>query len=152
MQLESPRSSRPLNAAWLGGVCAGLADHLGWSVQVLRILFVVLASTRLVGVGLYLLLWLVMPRAHGHRAAPGIEAASRTGRRSSVPAAFRPVEWGVLGALALLGLPPGAQVDLVEAVLATGTPTVLVIVSGRPYAVGAFAPRCAAIVQAFMPG
>lgn len=69
----------------------------------LRILFVVLASTRLVGVGLYLLLWLVMPRAHGHRAAPGIEAASRTGRRSSVPAAFRPVEWGVLGALALLG-------------------------------------------------
>ncbi|MGB4271127.1 MAG: glycoside hydrolase family 3 N-terminal domain-containing protein, partial [Propionicimonas sp.] len=47
---------------------------------------------------------------------------------------------------------PGAQVDLVEAVLATGTPTVLVVVSGRPYAVGAFAQRCAAIVQAFMPG
>ncbi|WP_045746147.1 beta-glucosidase family protein [Actinoplanes rectilineatus] len=47
---------------------------------------------------------------------------------------------------------PGAQADLVEAVLATGTPTVLVVVSGRPYALGAFADRCAAIVQAFMPG
>ncbi|GAB3233186.1 glycoside hydrolase family 3 N-terminal domain-containing protein [Glycomyces halotolerans] len=47
---------------------------------------------------------------------------------------------------------PGAQVDLVEAVLATGTPTVLVVVSGRPYALGAFADRAAAIVQAFLPG
>ena len=47
---------------------------------------------------------------------------------------------------------PGLQQELVEAVLATGTPTVLVVVSGRPYALGAFADRCAAVVQAFMPG
>ncbi|MCG6568103.1 glycosyl hydrolase [Tessaracoccus sp. ZS01] len=47
---------------------------------------------------------------------------------------------------------PGAQADLVEAVLATGTPTVLLVVSGRPYSLGAFADRVAAIVQAFMPG
>jgi beta-xylosidase len=47
---------------------------------------------------------------------------------------------------------PGVQAQLVEAVLATGTPTVLVVVSGRPYALGAFADRAAAIVQAFMPG
>ena len=47
---------------------------------------------------------------------------------------------------------PGIQEELVERVLATGTPTVLVVVSGRPYALGAFADRCAAIVQAFMPG
>ncbi len=47
---------------------------------------------------------------------------------------------------------PGVQAELVEAVLATGTPTVLVVISGRPYALGAFAHRCAAIVQAFMPG
>lgn len=47
---------------------------------------------------------------------------------------------------------PGVQAELVEAVLQTGTPTVLVVVSGRPYALGAFADRCAAVVQAFMPG
>ena len=47
---------------------------------------------------------------------------------------------------------PGIQEELVEAILATGTPTILVVVSGRPYALGAFAARCAAIVQAFMPG
>lgn len=47
---------------------------------------------------------------------------------------------------------PGLQADLVEAVLETGTPTVLLVVSGRPYSLGAFADRAAAIVQAFMPG
>lgn len=47
---------------------------------------------------------------------------------------------------------PGLQSDLVEAVLATDTPTVLLVVSGRPYSLGAFADRTAAIVQAFMPG
>ncbi|MGF6822807.1 beta-xylosidase [Microbacterium sp. ZKA21] len=47
---------------------------------------------------------------------------------------------------------PGEQHDLVEAVLATGTPTVIVVLSGRPYALGAFADRAAAIVQTFFPG
>ncbi|MDO5662704.1 MAG: glycoside hydrolase family 3 N-terminal domain-containing protein [Brachybacterium sp.] len=47
---------------------------------------------------------------------------------------------------------PGAQGELVEQILATGTPVVLVLITGRPYAIGAYAERCAAIVQAFMPG
>ncbi|WP_199043226.1 glycoside hydrolase family 3 N-terminal domain-containing protein [Glycomyces salinus] len=47
---------------------------------------------------------------------------------------------------------PGVQTELVEAVLETGTPVVLVVVSGRPYALGAFADRAAAVVQAFLPG
>lgn len=47
---------------------------------------------------------------------------------------------------------PGRQCELVDAVLATGTPTVLLLITGRPYALGEYADRCAAIVQAFMPG
>lgn len=47
---------------------------------------------------------------------------------------------------------PGRQGDLVEAVLATGTPTVLVLVTGRPYSLGRYAGRTAAILQCFMPG
>ena len=47
---------------------------------------------------------------------------------------------------------PGLQGQLVEAVLGTGTPVVLLVVSGRPYSLGEYAARCAAIVQAFMPG
>jgi beta-xylosidase len=47
---------------------------------------------------------------------------------------------------------PGVQEDLVDAVLATGTPAVLVVVSGRPYAIGRFGSRTAAMVQVFLPG
>lgn len=47
---------------------------------------------------------------------------------------------------------PGAQHELVEAVLATGTPVALVLVTGRPYSLGAYAGRAHAIIQAFMPG
>jgi beta-xylosidase len=47
---------------------------------------------------------------------------------------------------------PGIQDELVEAVIETGTPVVLVVVSGRPYALGRYVGRVAAIVQAFLPG
>jgi beta-glucosidase len=47
---------------------------------------------------------------------------------------------------------PGVQRELVEAVLDTGTPVVLVLLTGRPYAVGWALDACAAVVQAFFPG
>jgi beta-glucosidase-like glycosyl hydrolase len=47
---------------------------------------------------------------------------------------------------------PGVQGDLVAALLATGTPLVVVVVSGRPYALGDVSGRAAGLVQAFMPG
>mgnify|MGYP001827322844 FL=1 len=50
-----------------------------------------------------------------------------------------------------LGL-PGRQQALLEAVVATGTPVVLVLMSGRPLAVTWAAEHCAAIVHAWVPG
>ncbi len=47
---------------------------------------------------------------------------------------------------------PGVQRELVEAVLETGTPVVLVLLTGRPYAIRWALERCAAVVQAFWPG
>ncbi|GHJ45966.1 beta-glucosidase [Catellatospora sp. TT07R-123] len=47
---------------------------------------------------------------------------------------------------------PGVQEQLLAAVLDTGVPVVLVLLSGRPYALGAYADRLAAVVQAFFPG
>ncbi|MFE6308873.1 beta-glucosidase [Nocardiopsis sp. NPDC057823] len=47
---------------------------------------------------------------------------------------------------------PGVQQELWEALVATGTPVVAVLVTGRPYALGAVADASAAVVQAFMPG
>ena len=47
---------------------------------------------------------------------------------------------------------PGVQQDLLDAVLETGVPVVLVLITGRPYALGAVESRLAAAVQAFFPG
>ncbi len=47
---------------------------------------------------------------------------------------------------------PGAQEDLLAELAATGTPVVVVVVSGRPYALGGVAGTAAALVQSFMPG
>ncbi|UTT63631.1 beta-xylosidase/alpha-l-arabinosidase [Microcella humidisoli] len=47
---------------------------------------------------------------------------------------------------------PGAQQQLLDALLDTGTPVVVVLLTGRPYALGSAPQRAAAIVQAFFPG
>jgi phage shock protein PspC (stress-responsive transcriptional regulator) len=45
----------------IAGVCAGLAQHFGWSVTVMRLVW--LLAFLLFGVGLvaYVILWIVMP-------------------------------------------------------------------------------------------
>jgi beta-glucosidase len=47
---------------------------------------------------------------------------------------------------------PGVQGELVARLIETGTPVVVVVVSGRPYALGELSGRAAALIQAFMPG
>lgn len=47
---------------------------------------------------------------------------------------------------------PAAQGALLEAILDAGTPTVVTLMSGRPYALGSAPARAAAIVQTFFPG
>lgn len=47
---------------------------------------------------------------------------------------------------------PGAQQALVDAVLDSGTPAVLVLLAGRPYALGRATTGSAAIVEAFFAG
>ncbi|MFF4538968.1 glycoside hydrolase family 3 N-terminal domain-containing protein [Streptomyces aureus] len=50
-----------------------------------------------------------------------------------------------------LGL-PGVQGELLDALLETGVPVVLVLLTGRPYALGRWADRLGGVVQAFFPG
>ncbi|WP_328539834.1 glycoside hydrolase family 3 N-terminal domain-containing protein [Streptomyces sp. NBC_00344] len=47
---------------------------------------------------------------------------------------------------------PGVQGELLDALLATGTPVVLVLLTGRPYALGRWDGGPAAVVHAFFPG
>ena len=47
---------------------------------------------------------------------------------------------------------PGVQAEMLGAVLSTGTPTVVVLVNGRPFDLSQIAGRAAAIVEAWFPG
>lgn len=59
---SSGRLVRPRDGRVIAGVCAGLADHYGWSRGTLRLLFVLFG---LFGAGelVYIVLWLLMPKA-----------------------------------------------------------------------------------------
>jgi beta-glucosidase len=47
---------------------------------------------------------------------------------------------------------PGGQAALLDAVLDTGTPTVVVLLNGRPFALPDVAERAAAVLEAWFPG
>ncbi|MBW0104117.1 beta-glucosidase [Pseudonocardia sp. KRD291] len=47
---------------------------------------------------------------------------------------------------------PGVQQQFLDALLDSGTPVVLVLLTGRPYVLDRALARCAAVVQAFFPG
>jgi signal transduction histidine kinase len=74
------RAERPAERRILGGVAAGLSDHLRVPVVWIRVGFVV--ATWLNGAGLiaYLLLWRFLPLAEPERSA-GLESAERRGLR-----------------------------------------------------------------------
>ena len=45
----------------IGGVCAGLGEHFGVDVTLVRVLFVLLTLMTGTGIVLYILLWILMP-------------------------------------------------------------------------------------------
>ena len=47
---------------------------------------------------------------------------------------------------------PYGQAEVLDEAMASGAPVVIVVLSGRPYALGRWAERAAAVVQAFFPG
>ncbi len=47
---------------------------------------------------------------------------------------------------------PGAQEDLIHAVIDTKTPTIIVLLNGRPFAMPEIAEKAAAIIEAWFPG
>jgi phage shock protein PspC (stress-responsive transcriptional regulator) len=49
----------------IAGVCGGLAEWLGWDPTIVRVLYVLVSifSAAFPGILVYLILWLVVPRA-----------------------------------------------------------------------------------------
>ena len=52
----------------IGGVCAGLANYFGTDASLLRLLLAFLILFAGTGIGLYLILWIVMPAGNGEAA------------------------------------------------------------------------------------
>ncbi|PKP11657.1 MAG: stress-responsive transcriptional regulator [Bacteroidetes bacterium HGW-Bacteroidetes-4] len=50
----------------IAGVCAGLAEWLGWDITTVRILYVLLSilSAGFPGILVYIILWIVMPESY----------------------------------------------------------------------------------------
>jgi phage shock protein PspC (stress-responsive transcriptional regulator) len=55
---------RSSSKAMIGGVCAGIAEHFGWSLTGTRVAYVLLSivSVAFPGILVYLILWLVLPK------------------------------------------------------------------------------------------
>jgi signal transduction histidine kinase len=81
-QAQPRRAYRATDEAILGGVAAGLAEHLRLPVLWVRVGFMVLAVMGGFGVVFYAGLWMVLPtRRHFVDQAPGLAAAERQGKR-----------------------------------------------------------------------
>lgn len=76
------RAARSTDDRFLGGVAGGLAEHLGVDAVLVRAAFVLSALLGGFGVVLYAGLWMVLPAAsHLEEGAPGLDAATRQGKR-----------------------------------------------------------------------
>jgi len=65
MTPEKDKLHRSTTNRIIAGVCGGFAEWLGWNPTTFRVLFVVVSilSAAFPGMLVYLILWLVMPKA-----------------------------------------------------------------------------------------
>lgn len=114
--LGGRRAARDTQEPVFGGVASGLAKHLAVPVLWVRAAFVLTACLGGMGILMYAGLWWLLPTdSHFETGAPGIESATRGGRR---PGRIRRLgDVGPAIALAALGL---GVVLLLEAVLGRG--------------------------------
>ncbi|MRJ76324.1 PspC domain-containing protein [Aeromicrobium sp. SMF47] len=75
------RAYRPADHRLVGGVSAGLAEHLGVPVLYVRLVFIVATWMQGAGVIAYLLLWRFLPLERPEL-SPGLESATRRGLRT----------------------------------------------------------------------
>ncbi len=56
---------RSRNHKIIAGVCGGLADWLGWSPTMVRVIFVLVSilSAAFPGIIVYIVMWVLMPKA-----------------------------------------------------------------------------------------
>ncbi len=76
------RATRDSAEPFVGGVASGVARHLGLPALWVRAAFVLMATMGGMGIALYAALWVFLPSdASFENSTPGLESASRTGKR-----------------------------------------------------------------------
>ncbi|GAB3566588.1 PspC domain-containing protein [Spelaeicoccus albus] len=101
--------ARQDDGAWAAGVCAAVADRLGWSRGVVRIVLIVLALCGGLGVLLYGLAWLMLPGQSGRIHAQDMLTGDITGGNVAalaltVVGICSPGFWTGIGAAIVAGL------------------------------------------------
>jgi phage shock protein PspC (stress-responsive transcriptional regulator) len=63
MPTKKPGLQRSRDQRMIAGVCGGLAEWLGWSPSVVRLLYVLVSvlSAAFPGILVYIILWVLMP-------------------------------------------------------------------------------------------
>src|SRR5690242_4689115 len=100
----APRKAfRSTDERLLGGVAAGLALHLGVDVVYVRAAFLPATALGGLGAAAYAGLWLILPTdTHLEQSTPGLEAATRQGKRPGRPRRLEDV--GVLVAFGAVAI------------------------------------------------
>jgi signal transduction histidine kinase/phage shock protein PspC (stress-responsive transcriptional regulator) len=70
------RLERPVRGRYVGGVCAGLAEHLGLNVRHVRLAFILASFAGGAGVAAYLFLWALTPQSPEATAVSGTQAVA----------------------------------------------------------------------------
>lgn len=65
---------------WVGGVCGGIAAKFGWDVTIVRIATLLLFLLPSVGIGTYLVAWLLLPKYDGTIALEKLISSARSRR------------------------------------------------------------------------
>lgn len=120
------RAFRPADRRVVGGVAAGVAEHLDVPVLWVRVGFVVTTWLNGAGVVAYLLLWRFLPLRRPEL-SPGLESATRRG--------LRPV-----------GRPGPVEVLQTVAVVAVGAGVLLLVHGGGPFGLSPVLPLLVVVV------
>jgi signal transduction histidine kinase/phage shock protein PspC (stress-responsive transcriptional regulator) len=104
--VEQPRRAhRSTEDAMIGGIAAGLAEHLGLPVLWVRAAMLGLVAFGGFGAVLYAGLWLVLPaEKHTESRSPGLDAATRQGKRQGARQRRRLIDYGPLVAIGAIAL------------------------------------------------
>lgn len=82
MTVRAPGLARPWDGRLLAGVCAAVSERIGVDVNVVRLVFVLLALAKGIGILAYAVLWIILPPVGDRERELGAVARNNLSRLS----------------------------------------------------------------------